>query len=202
MRYGILTLFLTCVVFGQDASAQECVAIENDLDRLACFDKQAGRAPTIEDVKVGTGNWLVRTETSEFEDTTNVYLMVTSDEGLRCRSYGAPKKATLYLRCLENTTSIYISTDCHLASGFQGYGQVDYRIDDKPSASRGFDASTNNRALGLWTGGSAIPFIKKLFGAKRLLVRFTPFNENPVTAKFDISGVEEAVRPLREACSW
>jgi type VI secretion system protein VasI len=103
---------------------------------------------------------------------------------------------------MENTTAAMIVTSCHMASGFQGYGDVEYRIDDNPARTLSFEASTDNSALGLWSGGEAIPFIKALAGGKTLIMRFTPFNESPTTARFDISGLEAELEPLRAACGW
>lgn len=180
----------------------DCVAIENDLDRLACYDRATGREPETAVVADLGGNWSIRTDTSEFKDTSDVYMSVESEEPLSCGMFNTEQKARLILRCKENTTSLIIVTACHLASGFHGYGRVEYRIDDEKARSRNFDESTDNKALGLWNGGSSIPFIKQMFGHERALFRFTPFNESPVTARFDISGVETAIAPLREACHW
>ncbi len=192
------------ILFGAPAAAQsDCAGIENDLDRLACYDLASGRTPVSETELDVSGDWDVEIKTSEFKDTTDVFLRVQSEEPLSCgMGFGAPQHATLMLRCMENTTALYISTDCHLASGFQGYGTVEYRIDDRPARSRGFTDSTDNRALGLWRGAQAIPFVKELLGADRLLTRFTPFGESPVTAQFPITGLDTAIMPLREACSW
>jgi type VI secretion system protein VasI len=143
----------------------------------------------------------VDAKTSDFQDTMDVFMSVMSEDPVSCGFLGS-KKIRLYARCVENTTALIISTHCHVASGFSGYGTVEYRIDDNPASKRGFDESTNNRSLGLWNGGSSIPFLKSLFGAQELLVRFTPFNESPVTAKFNISGLEDAIAPLRESCHW
>lgn len=184
------------------ASETECISIENDLDRLACYDRVAGRTPRTETEKVETGDWLVRTSKSEFEDTTDVYLSVTSNEPASCGHFSAPEKATLMIRCQENTTSLFLVTNCHLTSGHGGYGEIDYRVDNLPAGDRHFEASTDNRALGLWNGGRSIPFIKKLIGADRLLMRFTPFNESPTTVEFKITGLEEAIEPLRKECGW
>ncbi|WP_306115760.1 type VI secretion system-associated protein TagO [Roseovarius sp. MMSF_3305] len=184
------------------AFAQDCVQINNDLDRLACYDQKSGRTPKADSLPTLRGKWNIQRETSEFKDTTDVFVTVSSDEPIGCNRFGTPSRAVLMLRCLENTTSLIINTDCHLASGFQGYGKVEYRIDDQPASSRSFDASTDNKALGLWSGNKSIPLIKQLFGAERLLVRFTPFNQSPVTAKFEVSGAEDAVTDLRSACNW
>lgn len=185
------------------AASEECPAIENDLDRLACYDLESGRTAqtvTPETSTNETGAWDVRIQKSEFKDTTDVYLTVESDGDLTCGYTSAP--ASLIARCRENTTSIIISTQCHLTSGYGSYGNVEYRVDDKPAKTRGFDDSTNNRALGLWRGSRSIPMIKELFGGEKLLVRFTPYSESPVTAEFPIAKIETAIEPLREACSW
>lgn len=196
----VFSLLLTTLAL--PALASDCVTIDNDLDRLACYDRESGRTPDSETVPTDLGNWLVRKDKSEFEDTTDVFVSVDSDEVVACSSYTSHQKVRLLLRCLENTTSLILMTDCHVASGFGGYGSVEYRIDDRKARSRGFQESTNNRSLGLWSGGKSIPVIKEMFGGERLLVRFTPFNQNPVTARFDITGIEETVAPLRESCSW
>ncbi len=180
----------------------ECAAIENDLDRLACYDQVSGRTPKTELSTVPTGDWVVRKDKSDFEDTTDVFVSVLSNEPAQCGRFGTPQKATLMIRCMENTTSIFMVADCHLASGHGGYGIIDYRIDDQPAGDRNFDASTDNRALGLWNGGKSIPFIKNMIGSDRLLMRFTPYSESKTTVEFRTTGLEEAIAPLREACSW
>lgn len=186
------------------ASAQtDCRSIEADLDRLACYDRESGRTPIATPVETDS-QWRVRVEKSEMTDEENVYVSVDADEPVSCQQFSDPEKPTLVLRCQENTTSLIIATSgCHLVSSqYNDYGDVTYRIDDLSSRTRGFDESTSNRSLGLWSGGTSIPFIKSMFGHKELLTRFTPFNSNPVTARFQIGGLEEAIAPLREACGW
>ena len=182
----------------------ECAQLTNDLDRLACYDIASGRTPRLHDVATDTEtDWDVRIETSAFDDTTTVFISVNSEEPLTCgHGLNGGQPATLMLRCTENTTSMFLATDCHLASGHGGYGNIDLRIDDEAAFDLSFEASTNNRALGLWNGGRAIGPIKRLLGADRLLMRFTPYAENAQTVKFPISGLDEAIIPLREACNW
>jgi len=194
---------LAAIWLALPAAAQDlasCAAIETDLDRLACYDRLAGREPVVEQA-AGPGPWSVRIEKSEFKDTTDVYLSVETAEALSCGMFDR-SPARLLLRCQENTTAALLITSCHVASGFGGYGRVEYRVDDQPSRTLNFEESTDNRALGLWSGGSAIPFIRQLSGGSQLLMRFTPFNESPVTARFDIRGLDQALAPLRAACNW
>jgi type VI secretion system protein VasI len=83
-----------------------------------------------------------------------------------------------------------------------GGGTVTYRVDRLPPRTQPFSVSNDNKSLGLWGATSAIPFIKSLFGAERLLLRATPFRESDLNLEFNVSGLEEAIKPLRTACKW
>lgn len=132
-----------------------------------------------------------------------MYMSIASDEPINCGRISGQAYATLYVRCLENTTSVFISTSCHLTSSqYTDYGDVDIRLDDSPARTISMDSSTSNDSLGLWSGGRAIPFIKTMIGKDVMLARFTPYAESPVTARFQISGLDEAIKPLRESCGW
>ncbi|WP_413872290.1 type VI secretion system-associated protein TagO [Albidovulum sp.] len=156
----------------------------------------AGAAPA-----GGTGRWVVSEDKSAFDDSRTVVLSVESDDDIRGQ-FGPPGPASLYLRCMENTTVVYLVLNDLFLSDIQGFGKVEYRIDDGKAASVSMAASTDNKALGLWSGGSSIPFIEKLIRGERVVFRATPFNESPVEFTVDLTGLETAVVPLREACSW
>lgn len=149
-----------------------------------------------------TKNWSLLTRKSKMTDDTNIFLSVESNETAQCNFNTSNEKVTLVLRCLENTTTAYIQTPCHVASGFQGYGNVTYRVDKNTSKTKQFAASTSNDALGLWSYRKSRPFIDEIFGGKSLLMRFTPFGESAHEVSFDITGIEEEIQPLREACGW
>ncbi len=148
------------------------------------------------------GDWQVRTEVSQLTDQTNVFLYVKSDETVNC-GWNRSDKVTLWVRCVENKTAIIFQTGCHMTSSkYNNYGDVTYRVDGQKARTVGFTESTNNRSLGLWRGGRSIPEIKRLFGGKTLIARMTPYSENSFTATFNITGLEEAIGPLRKACHW
>ena len=150
----------------------------------------------------GVGEWQVSEETSSFDDSRSVYLRLNSSDTVTTRFGGGQTTPSLHLRCPEKTTSLFIVAGGQFLSDIQGYGEVDYRIDDQAAGRWSMDSSTDNQALGLWNGSTAIPQIKRLFGGDRLVVRLTPFNESPLEFAFPISGVETAVAPLRNACQW
>lgn len=195
----IVTASLLCFV-GATAHAQACASIEDDLDRLACYDREAGRTP-VATVAPTEGDWEVTIETSEFEDTTDVYLASKSEEPVSCNRFGGDVEAQLLIRCSENTTSVFLVTNCHLTD-IQSYGIVDIRLDDEPAFKERMSASTDNTALGQWSGGSSIPLIKRIIGKDTMLVRFTPYSQSSVTARFKVAGLEESIAPLRESCGW
>lgn len=198
MRCVFLAAFLSVAA---PAFSADCTQIVDDAERLNCYDQESGISQV--ETTNSDSSWVVRTDSSDFEDTTDVFMSTESLEPISCQQFGTAQTATLMIRCMENTTAIFMSTSCHVASGFQGYGDVDVRVDDKPSTVASMGASTDSRALGLWRGGSSIPFIKnQLLGGSRLLLRFTPFGQSPTTVEFDISGIDEALVPLRTECGW
>lgn len=89
-----------------------------------------------------------------------------------------------------------------VSSDYNDYGRVNYRIDSNPAKSVDMNESTDNRALGLWSGGKSIPLIKEMIGSSKFVARFTPYNESPVIMEFNISGLEKAILPVREQCKW
>jgi type VI secretion system protein VasI len=142
----------------------------------------------------------VRIEKSKIDDSTNVYATLRAKESVYVR-YGQ-RRPVLWLRCLENSTALILDMDGGFVADIQGYGTVTLRIDEAKAFDRHFRESTDNSSLGLWSGGEAIPLIKRLFGASTLIARVTPFNESSVLIEFDVRGVEHAVEPIRKACGW
>lgn len=194
-----VSLAVATSAYGQEA---DCPKIDNDLDRLACYDRTSGRTPTATTTATPNSEWVVNTKVSPLTDQKGIYAHLESATEIFCR-WSKGSKAYLTLRCHENVTAATISTECHMVSSpYNDYGKVHYRVDDHPAKTANMQESTDNRSLGLWSGGKAIPFIKQLLGGQKLIVQFTPFNENTVTAEFNISGVDAAIKDLREQCKW
>ena len=190
----------TATAQAQSASAN-CVHVANDLDRLACYDSASGRIPKVESVSTESA-WEVQVRTSKITNSKDVILYTVSPDKVLCRLRQV--EVRLMIRCQEGKTSLYLATNsCHMASSeYHTWGHVTHRIDAEKAATVHMDASTDHAALGLWSGERAIPLIKKLLGKKTLTVRMVPFSESPVTATFNVSGIEKAIQPLRQACKW
>lgn len=163
---------------------------------------KAAATPTAPSAKPAPrGPWAVQSEVSKVDDSTNVWLSVRSDN-LVDKRFGGSDRATLSIRCMENTTSVFFQFADNFMADISGYGDITYRVDTKKAQKKGFRESTDNGALGLWNGGSSIPFAKSLFGGERLFVRAVPYNESPVEVEFQIRDLETAITPLRKACKW
>lgn len=187
------------VAFADEAT---CSKIPADLDRLACYDRESGTTPVVHVENTAATAWQVQTEVSKLTDKKTVFLTATSQSKVTC-SWNSESDVWVMIRCEDGITSAIISSSCHMVSSpYNDYGKIDYRVDDKPAKSVSMQESTSNKALGLWSGRKAIPFIKQMLGGKHMIVKFTPYGDNPVTAEFDISGIDEAIKTLRTECKW
>lgn len=149
----------------------------------------------------GTGKWVVSESKSAFDDSRTVILRLDADDSV-AKQFGGNDYPRIFLRCMENTTSAYVTLADHFLSDIQGYGRVDFRIDARKATHSNMQVSTDNKALGLWSGGEAIPFIKTLTSGDEAALRVTPFNESSIEFHLSLQGLEQALIPLREACKW
>ena len=194
----LIIVYFSCMGFAS-ASADRCLKIEESLDRLSCYDKELNRTlePT---VTKGKGDWVVSEDISNIDDSKSVVLYLSSNTNGSCGYKN--QKHDLMIRCKENTTSAYFIFGGCFMSDTRGGNRVTYRIDAMKARTKRFGISNDNKALGLWSGGSSIPFVKSLLGRSKLIVRATPFSDSTVSAEYNISGLETAIQPLRKACHW
>ncbi|OOY16741.1 type VI secretion system-associated protein TagO [Thioclava sp. DLFJ4-1] len=209
----------------KEAAGSSCAKIADDDKRLDCFDAAFQSKPAKEAQKTDQDsalakqtddpssvfytpikpeprkNWLVNSETSKLDDSKIVRISTLSSEPMHDR-FQAKDPAALVIRCESNTTNAYIVFGGLFMSSNSGHGVVAYRVDDQQPARVNMRESNNNMALGLWNGGSSIPFIKNLLGGSKLYVEATPFSEARVSMTFDISGIDDVIKPLRETCHW
>lgn len=198
---GIVLSLCVTAVCAQPTVArtiEDCAALTNPDDRLSCFDALlVERNPP----PARAGQWRVTDERSALDDSRRVVLAVQSEEPTSSR-FGHTGRASFLIRCEENTTSTWIHWGGHFMSDINNGGRVDYRIDQRPPDRITMRVSNNNESLGLWRGNQSIPFLRQILEADRLYVRATPFSESRVEATFVISGLSEAIKPLRETCNW
>ncbi|MBC7737808.1 MAG: hypothetical protein H7245_11460, partial [Candidatus Saccharibacteria bacterium] len=189
----------TCVSFGGEPNGMplKIAAKEGGVQMAASQPATIDAAPPAPAPQT-TGKWQVSKETSSIDDSAGAFLALQSNEFIAGEFVGSGP-AQRWLRCMEHTTAATLKMNDHCLTDIEGYGTVTYRIDDQKAAKVRMIASTDNKALGLWSGKSAIPLIKCLMRGKKVVFRIIPFNESPVEFTMDLDGPEAAITPLREA---
>lgn len=201
MRKAPFFMFLLCIYPVISAAQEECVSIKDDSQRLACYDTANGNL--VQEIQSAAfGKWSKSTDVSPMTDEKTVFLVLESDDFIPDRFGRGAGPVTMYLRCKENTTSAFFVFNGNFMSDVQGYGRIEYRLDEQSMTSVNTDASTSNEVLGLWSGRRSIPFIKRMIGSERMVLRATPFNESAITVTFDTRGLQDALVELRDTCNW
>jgi type VI secretion system protein VasI len=174
----------------------KCAVIKGDLARLECFDglakdkKLDGRQ--VQPMHIdGKGKWKVSIDINPIDDSKTVTLALTADSGKN--RWG--ESVFLVARCKSNSTDLYIGWNYYLG----GEADVLTRIGENKAHTSSWDLSTDSKAT---FHPKPIPFLKEMLQSTKLVAQVTPYNENPVTAIFAIQGLENAIKPLRETCSW
>ncbi len=91
---------------------------------------------------------------------------------------------------------MYITWDAYLGSE----ATVLTRVGDAKAVSQGWDLSSDSKAT--FYPGNHVSFIKSLLQTDKLVAQVTPYDESPVTAVFDLSGLSTAIAPLQATCGW
>ena len=174
-----------------------CATELGDLARLECFDQMAKSrglsGPQSQPTNVsGTGKWQISAEINPVDDSKTVTLILAADSGRS--KWGRP--VALVARCMSNKTELYILWNDYLGSS----ANVLTRIGSSAAVTKRWGLSTDKQAS--FHPRDTITFLKEMMDSDRFVAQVTPYNENPVTAVFDTSGLENAVQPLRETCNW
>ncbi len=179
-----------------DQEIARCAAVKGELARLDCFDRLAkehnlfGKQTQQSNIK-GNGQWLVKTEINPVDDsnTVTLYLEAESGKGI------LDDTVSLIVRCQSNKTDLHINWHSYLGNE----ARVLTRIGDATAQTSLWDISPDKEGS---FRKAPIGFLKEMMKASRLVAQITPYNENPITAVFNTTGLSSAIKPLRETCSW
>lgn len=193
-----LVLMTTVANAGVEKDIASCAAREGDLARLTCYDDLAKKygldGPQTRRVEVsGNGKWDVSISTNPIDDSNTVILALEADSG-RSRF---DRPIAMIVRCRSNQTDLYITWNDYLGRN----GTVLTRIGSDEAVTKEWNLSTDGKATFHPQRGT-IGFLKWMMSADRFIAQVTPYSESPITAIFDTTGMENAIRPLRETCEW
>lgn len=195
ITYFLITSSLSFATIN-DKEFAKCASLDGDLSRLECFDKLAkdnklDRAQ-VQPVSVdGTGDWDVSVKVNPIDDSKTVTLLLLAESGKS--KWNRPY--ALLVRCKSNETDVFIAWNEYLGRE----ADVLTRIGSNQAITERWSMSTNNKST---FHPKPITFLKEMLTANKLVAQVTPYNENPATAIFNTSGLENAIKPLRETCEW
>ena len=138
------------------------------------------------------GKWRATERTNPLDDSRTAILTLEAADA-RSILNDAP---LLVLRCQSGKTEAYINWDDYLGST----AMVTIRFGDTAAVTSEWLISSNNESTFPRQGGEW--FAKRLLRVDRLVAQVTPYNANPVTAVFDVRGLDFAIPTLRETCAW
>lgn len=147
--------------------------------------------------------WRVREDTSAMTDDVSVMITTYSDSYFG--RYNDFRRATLVLRCSENTSAVFVNFNESLGNdgSYNNPGKnVLVRIGDAAANEQFWSTSTSREAIGLWRGGGSIPFMRQLTSAETLRLRVTPDRRNPMEVLFYTNRLREHLPKLASACGW
>ena len=146
-----------------------------------------------------TGKWRISRETNVIDDSATFFMALEADSG--SSSFGKP--ISLVARCKSKTTELYVIWNDYLGNdGSIGseFKWVTVRLGEQKAKAGQWSISTNGQAT--FAPGWAGDLLREMVKVDRLVVQTTPYNENPVTAVFDIRGMRTPLEELAKTCDW
>jgi type VI secretion system protein VasI len=185
LRSILFGMALTLPSLASAAEPVKCSTITDVDARLNCFDQKG---------KSGADRWEVTT-TSNFVSIT---VHAAEPKAVGVGNY--LDYPLLILQCQKPKTAAIV--------GFPPIWARDFLVGDTKFAYR-FDAGETKNlptqdAIGFWYSQSedSIRWIKDMIASRLLTILIESTGEDPTIMQFDLSGLEEAIKPLRETCGW
>lgn len=171
-----------------------CSAIDGALEKLDCYESIARKyevdKPKEQEIEQPTeGDWRVSLETNPIDDSKTAVALLTASTGERALR-DAP---VLVVRCRSGDLNIYINWDDYLGS--EAY--VTFRMGKAPAQKAFWDLSTDSQST---FAKKPLEYFQRMKKVDQVVAQVTPYNENPVTAVFDIKGFNEVSETIGDTC--
>lgn len=165
------------IALAQSGIAQ-CVLVESDVERLACYDG------------------LFR-DPATAQQGLSVTLM--SEQLIPARPSGrAP--ASMVVNCQDDLLTVAFSFAGNTMSALGRDAGITMQYDLQASRSRTLPVNADNTAIVLDNTRDAASFLDGLAGATNLTVRVTPVNSRSLKVRFRVDGFLSEVSQVRAAC--
>ncbi|KLV47244.1 type VI secretion-associated protein [Aeromonas caviae] len=176
---------------------QACRQEPSPLVRLACYDAIGnGAASAAEGAAPKSAAWQAIWAQEQARTPASAPFLLQSDEARGSETLTRPalRGATLAIGCVDSITHIRLRLD----SPWSGE-KVQVELDGQPSAgSQSWFIRDQGLLLEYGRGLPAIEELKRWQGHRELQVRA----DNGALLRVDLSGLKEALAPLRQQCRW
>lgn len=176
---------------------QACRQEPSPLVRLACYDAIGnGAASAAEGAAPKSAAWQAIWVQEQARTPASAPFLLQSDAGSGSETLTRPalRGATLAIGCVDSITHIRLRLD----SPWSGE-KVQVELDGQPSAgSQSWFIRDQGLLLEYGRGLPAIEELKRWQGHRELQVRA----DNGALLRVDLSGLKEALAPLRQQCRW
>jgi len=180
-------------------SLTECLQASNAMrEEAAALHEKAGTM--IAALQEEIYHWkLIDEGASLIDDSPTLALYRVSRQKNSCNL--GDGTSVFVMRCVEGNMAVFFELDGCLYSGLTEAGRNGLiRIGDEPAQH--FELAGDGTVFAITNPEDIVPLIKGMFFQQRLVLRAYPFSSPQQTIEFDISGIEQRIEPLREACSW
>jgi hypothetical protein len=173
----LLAALMVLPVSAQETGAA-CGQVENDIDRLACYDK------------------LFRPDNPPLGGGA---LTILSERLIPALPSGR-KPAEMIVSCDAGLLTVQFRFAGQLVSATGDIAPLTLQVDQNATAVRTLRVSEDNTALGFWTTSESQAFLNSLAGGTSLKVRMTPVRQRSLTVDFRLPDHRDAIVEVRGAC--
>ena len=110
--------------------------------------------------------------------------------------------AELSVTCADNRTSLRLRLPGNVLGEAGAYGTVQLALDGTPAAPVAMRKAEGDDTLGVLLGAQAVPLVSRLSRGETARFEVLALDDRPRLAEFALTGLAQALAPLRQACNW
>ncbi|MGJ4734843.1 hypothetical protein [Leptospira levettii] len=198
-------IFVLCILVASGLHSADSNKIINELKSAALIDGDELRLKTYDTIlenyqlkqkkpkqeRIHT-KWEVSIDTNPLDDTKIFLFYLVADEG----KSSWDQKILLMIRKSSNGDELFINWGSYLGSE----AFVTLRVGKSVASMTQWNLSTDGKAT--FYSGSTIELIREIATSEKIVAQCTPFNENPITAVFDVRGFRKLAEKYNKELEW
>ena len=140
------------------------------------------------------GSWILNETTSPVTGAKTAVIFLIGGEG-STKYLNIPP--ALYIRCQDKQMDVFVNFAAYIGSS---NNTISYKIGSDAFKSERWAISDGGTAL--FYPANDQEFAQSLFNKTSFAVEVQSYSNGKMTGIFDVSGVENAITPVRQACGW